>query len=1344
ILLDPPPPGSSTDPLVYRTAPGTTLDITGTIRNLSPKTWVNLGMRASVRLPTGSVEIPPILPANMINPSDPNTLGPFLVPPALGGDVQNDRIPFTMRLTVPATVLVGQTEVPLDGTFPIQFTLGQFRSGVLTPIRDENLGDHLARRTLRVQNVTSLVVDTSIVSNLNPAIGEDVVFQLRVVNTGTQPSSTTLIPQIRHVPEAGQTAEAPVILDPIDVALEAGQTSPYQSWTWTPTGPGIYAFEVQNNASYFATPPPPTFNRYIFVDRDLLFFSSDLEELSDDIPFLQDVQDPNVWSRQFRNTGRSCTNGAINSQGASGWQSNERAFSGSRSVLTAVTDEQYGGSSQNYGPLANDILYQPAADLRSLTDPGRSGSPSILDGVYLNMWYRAVTGAGDGLTVYARSVNQETLGFPTTRALTPLDTTNWRARNTACGNPAFTMNLVGTTSWLHATGYFGEPLPLLDGEQPSGDTWRPASFNLAAQSGLVGQWTQPLYVFGSDNDPDRRQGVFVDLISISGYDPRVDPPVQSFGLTDNATKEFQLRIENRAPVADRFTIAVDEDATSTNFIVDPVPGAIVDPTTVGFVHVEPSTLDLRAGETGTVTVRVDTRLDRELGSTGRLFIGLAVNSTGDPNRLALGRIEFPAFSPRLWPDLEAEIRVPATSTKAEGEPLNMLAAISNFGLAVNARSTYRILACPAETVQPLADCINDPARVIGSGVLPSIQPLQTTGRLDLSRLAVPLSWSPPLGSAGELRLVVVADPAGQVTDYDRSNNIHVFALTLTPHVEPDLSIVTEDLLVLNAAGDPVTSVLEGDLVSVRATVRNIGSAPAPSVRVRLINQFTLREDQVPSLDPGSSIEVAANWVAVPGTWVVKAEATTSRPETHLDNNVVAKKLVVRRNDFSLDATIPDLTGKPGDKWDVPLTLANKGDVATKVAFRFKAPPGIRAEVTPSPLQLPIGAELDATLRISADDQMKPGAYALVVEAFTSDGTRPPATLAVSISLQGQAGLRAPASLATTAATGNHTMAIPLVNTGTVVAVYQWAVVGPDGWRFSTAESSLQVLPGQTGQLQLDIDVPDDYAPGQYTVTVTLSGAGQTQVVPIHIVVAPRSVFETTVLRETIQPHAREILVRLENVGNIVGVPTFTLLADADGLRASIDPPLEALDPGHVSIHKVLLTNPSGATEASVVQVGSMILPSKAGPSSPSAKEAKIDLELQSLEATPDRSVRPGTPIKLDATVANKGNVELPPVPVALYVDGVLADQKMILIPAGAMEQVTFAWRASAGLHLLMVVVDPFDELPETNRANNLDSEVIETSGSRSFAAAFIPDLSLWAAVGAVALVALRSRRRNQA
>jgi PKD repeat protein len=95
----------------------------------------------------------------------------------------------------------------------------------------------------------------------------------------------------------------------------------------------------------------------------------------------------------------------------------------------------------------------------------------------------------------------------------------------------------------------------------------------------------------------------------------------------------------------------------------------------------------------------------------------------------------------------------------------------------------------------------------------------------------------------------------------------------------------------------------------------------------------------------------------------------------------------------------------------------------------------------------------------------------------------------------------------------------------------------------------------------------------------------------------------------------------------------------------------------------------------------------------------VDVGVANLSASDTEPVE-GERVNLTVNVTNAGNLNATGVEAAFYADGFQFDSKLLSVPANGTNTTASSWVAAPGRHRLSVVLDPGNELGDTDRSNN--------------------------------------------
>ncbi|HEX2022431.1 MAG TPA: CARDB domain-containing protein, partial [Candidatus Thermoplasmatota archaeon] len=234
-------------------------------------------------------------------------------------------------------------------------------------------------------------------------------------------------------------------------------------------------------------------------------------------------------------------------------------------------------------------------------------------------------------------------------------------------------------------------------------------------------------------------------------------------------------------------------------------------------------------------------------------------------------------------------------------------------------------------------------------------------------------------------------------------------------------------------------------------------------------------------------------------------------------------------------------------------------------------------------------------------------------------------------------------------------------------------------------------------------------------------------------------------------------VVVQNAGNVATPFEMVLLGLPQGVQAKLSPSVFALEPGARTVATLLVT-PAPTVAAGDVSIGGyarfpgVVADSAEGRAnlrSITVEVARPELRVGALDVAPRAGIEEGERVVVRVPVTNGGAAAVADVPVHLYVDDVfMAEARLAQLSAGETREVVLNWTAQPGQRTLTVVVDPYRDAVETDRADDAASALATVDGSPLSgigAASSVPGPSaLLVVLVAVlaALVAGRSRRRQ--
>jgi hypothetical protein len=271
---------------------------------------------------------------------------------------------------------------------------------------------------------------------------------------------------------------------------------------------------------------------------------------------------------------------------------------------------------------------------------------------------------------------------------------------------------------------------------------------------------------------------------------------------------------------------------------------------------------------------------------------------------------------------------------------------------------------------------------------------------------------------------------------------------------------------------------------------------------------------------------------------------------------------------------------------------------------------------------------------------------------------------------------------------------------------------PGGWQYELDVDYVEVDPGESVDVALRVTVPHNAAPGlRETIRVEA--------------VSSRNSMAFTSVSLTINVPLQEFNVVLDLTGHqmflasgdtarIVGFvrnhgnnqDDVTLMGDAPlGWEVAFVPATILLDRGTSASFEVAVTAPvdlsgSGSLIINITVRSQGLVQEDHEMLTVVYNTAEITITPENVTISPETPAA-GDEVTIQATVANSGAVTTSDVVVALVSDGSEVDRTTIsTIVVGGVGIATLSWTPGPGSHLVQVVVDPDDTIPEVDDTNN--------------------------------------------
>lgn len=894
---------------------------------------------------------------------------------------------------------------------------------------------------------------------------------------------------------------------------------------------------------------------------------------------------------------------------------------------------------------------------------------------------------------------------------------------------------------------FADPVPVCPpGYSASGEETLPPTLvnytvQLRLRAGTTPGLDQPLCTqfnngnrcLGDDEtrNPPTRTGAMgwqVDRIGIASVEVQLHPQEgRTLPLLDGFKKRFNVQVTNEGPVPDTFHVGLAEDAASTintTWFMFPVPE-----------------LELHPGQTKTVPFEV--LIPGGSFAAGNPVTHLQATSSLDPNIFDRVRIELVLPEnplPDLWTGLDIQVD---TDDPHPGKVVRVVTTTHNLG----SRGSDPV---PVVIEATLLD--GD-----GNGITTTPIATKSIGRLDPDEVTVHVSeWVPK--QAGIYRVKAVADPEGKLIDRNTENNK---AETLVAVLPEDRAKVRFTDLTFDGVGDDGWA-LEGSLITINATFRNEGHAPASGGRVFIWSGSTqLLDAKLDALSPGDTGTATALRVASPGETKVRAiYIPTSGQE---DPHELSRILRVRGLDLSYESPGDVLTFSPGDTATTQVNVTNDGNAVEKVVFVLGPDhDGWALAATPNPVTVaPEGGTAWSILSLQAPDDAVAGTYDIFVLAAPQSRPDVPQQFAVPVHIASE--VHAPTMRLGNATGTPGAMTVPVTLQSTSNAPQDLQIVtSPPDWLAQAY--NLTLPPGVQNDIGLPIRVPGTTPPGNQTLGILVEDLENdilvAQETMVHVLAKENGTAAWGGNRssETVDLISRMFSIDLDftNAGNVPVRPYVTLGRLTAGAEAVPAEPMDMVPPG-ATVHlpvAVRVDQEFGGAVTGQAAVFMEVAHLDEGPYDVFVKEMALpdlgylpDLAIKDVSVSPRGAVDAGDPVQIEVTFENLGRIEIPSTTLYAYVNGETVDVYDVRsLAPGETEQVNLTWAFPvSGEYLVHLVADGNGRVVELHDDNNGWTEIMTVEpGSVFQQAKEAPSPSgLWVLLALVMVGLLVVRRRGQ-
>jgi uncharacterized membrane protein/subtilisin family serine protease len=241
-------------------------------------------------------------------------------------------------------------------------------------------------------------------------------------------------------------------------------------------------------------------------------------------------------------------------------------------------------------------------------------------------------------------------------------------------------------------------------------------------------------------------------------------------------------------------------------------------------------------------------------------------------------------------------------------------------------------------------------------------------------------WSTPNGTADSVNNIeMVRFQSAQVGKWrldvrarNVARSVQDFALVVGGPFD-NVTVARVDVAASNLTIDPADPA-EGDRVSIRADIGNVGDLPVPPSRWQLTVRgednltVVLNASNLTRLEPGDRQALQAEWTAVRGLSVISAVADPlmAIPEDNETNNVARLEVPVRGYGVALACDPPSVLTKPSVPANLSVAVRNLGNTFDTFALAVEGPlpAGWSAVVETPSLFVPSGLDLRVNVTVT--------------------------------------------------------------------------------------------------------------------------------------------------------------------------------------------------------------------------------------------------------------------------------------------------------------------------------------------------------------------------------------------
>lgn len=800
------------------------------------------------------------------------------------------------------------------------------------------------------------------------------------------------------------------------------------------------------------------------------------------------------------------------------------------------------------------------------------------------------------------------------------------------------------------------------------------------QNGLCNQFNNDCRGPGETLNPPTRTGAMgwqIDSIGMTSVELALHPTDgRAVTLLDGFRKTFNVQVTNTGPLPDTFHIGLAQDDSSSinaTWFTFPVPHVSVAP---GQTKTVPFEVFIPAGTFGAGTpvahIQATSGLDPNIFARSGLALQLPENPLPD-----------------LWTGLDVET---ATDVAHPGEVARVFVTVHNIGR----RDAEPV---PLLIQATLIDGTQQPPVTIATKQLPRLGPDQAEPEA--------AEWIPK--QVGLYRIEAIADPEGKLIQANTANSR---AIALVQVVPADRAAVRVTDLSFDGVG-PDGYALEGSLITIKATLTNVGAATATGGRAFLWAGSTeLTEVRLDAMAPGETRNITALRIASAGETRVRALYLPGTGQE--DQHEFSRILRIRGLDLSYEGPTQALALAPGNTITTQVNITNAGNAVEKVLFSMgPLHKDWSIAAAPNPVTVaPNGGASWSILTLLAPPDAAAGTYDVFVHAAPLSSPQAPQLVAIPVTVAPRLDAPEINAAEATSAPGPGIVRVTLESRSNArqdVRLFS-------EWTEAAYNVTLQA--GQNKSVDLPIHIPARTPPGNVSLRIRVQDAGNTILATGHAVVkvlaqesatAAWAGNRTSRTADDLQTRVLGIDIAFSNTGNVPVRPYVVLSRLTPGASEVPADNLTAVQPGETIRVPVAVRvdhESTGTVEGQASVFMEVLLPDGYDvlvAELPLPDLASLpDLAVTDVRLSPPGGAAAGKPLQLQVLVENLGPIETPETTLYAYVNGEVANfYDFAPLEAGQTTQLNLTWTfPTSGDYFIHLVADGDDRVGEIHDDNN--------------------------------------------